>query len=115
MKRSVKETLKMSLSGYKDALGRAEQLNNIFSECIRRGIPFIQVYVISCNNLANTYKELQQYNEAENILKRVVYFLLHGAEEKRLDTDEIQSELKKAMLTCIGFAKKNHLSKICQE
>jgi len=40
---------------------------------------------------------------------------LHCAEDRRLDTDEIQSELKKAILTYIGFAKKNHLSKTCQE
>ena len=104
-----------ALLGYKDALTRAEKLNNVISDCMCMGIPLIQVYVISCNNLANTYEELQQYNEAERMLKRVVYFLLYYSEDKSLDTDEIQSELKKATLTYIGFAEKNHLSKICQE
>ncbi len=104
-----------ALLGYKDALYRAEVLNNNFFDCIRVGIPFIQVYVISCNNIAYTYEELGKLEEAENMLKRAVYYLLHFEENKILDSNEIQSELRKASLIYMSFTEKNNLEKIKQE
>ncbi len=104
-----------ALSGYKDALYRAEVLNNNISDCIRLKIPFIQVYIISCNNLANTYEELGKLEEAENMLKRTVYYLLHLAGNKELNIDEIQSELKRATLAYVRFAEKNGTGKTKQE
>jgi len=100
-----------ALLGYKDALYRAEVLNNNFTDCVRVGIPFVQDYIISCNNIANTYEKLHQYEEAENILKRVVYYLLHLEENKILNSNEIQSELKRASLAYINYMEKNQLGK----
>ncbi|MFD2909695.1 tetratricopeptide repeat protein [Flavobacterium ardleyense] len=100
---------RQGLSGYKDALYRAEVLNNNISDCIRLKIPFVQIYIISCNNLANTYDELDNKEEAENMLKRVVYYLLHIAANKELNFEEIQSELKRASLLYVRFAEKNNL------
>ncbi|QGN24268.1 tetratricopeptide repeat protein [Elizabethkingia anophelis] len=104
-----------ALTGYKDALYRAEVLNNHISDCIRLKIPFIQVYIISCNNLANTYEELGKLEEAENMLKRTVYYLLHLAGNKELNMDEIQSELKRATLSYVRFAEKTNSGKVKQE
>lgn len=104
-----------ALSGYKDALYRAEVLNNHIPDCMRLKIPFIQVYIISCNNLANTYEELGKLEEAENIRKRTIYYLLHLAGNKNLNMDEIQSELKRATLSYMQFAEKNNTGKIKQE
>lgn len=104
-----------ALCGYKDALYRAEVLNNHIPDCIRLKIPFIQVYIISCNNLANTYEELGNLEEAENMLKRTVYYLLHISSNKELDIGEIQLELKKATLSYMRFAEKNNIGKIKQE
>ncbi|WP_206365314.1 tetratricopeptide repeat protein [Sphingobacterium corticibacterium] len=104
-----------ALTGYKDALYRAEVLNNHILDCIRLKIPFIQVYIISCNNLANTYEELGKLEEAENMLKRTVYYLLHLAGNKKLNIDEIQSELKRAALSYVRFAEKINSGKVKQE
>lgn len=97
-----------ALAGYKDALYRAEILNNNVEDCLRLKIPFIQVYTISCNNLANTYEDLGQKEEAENMLKRVVYYLLHLAANPLVKAEELQSELKKATLSYIRFAEKTN-------
>ncbi|MDK7674894.1 tetratricopeptide repeat protein [Weeksella virosa] len=104
-----------ALSGYKDALYRAEVLNNHIKDCVRLKIPFIQVYIISSNNLANTYEELGKLEEAENMLKRTVYYLLHLSGNKELNLNEIQSELKRAALTYVRFAEKNNSGKTKQE
>ncbi len=104
-----------ALSGYKDALYRAEILNNNISDCIRLKTPFVQVYIISCNNLANTYKELGNKEEAENLLKRVVYYLLHLTKNKELKIDELHLELKRATLAYVHFLEKNKIVKSKQE
>ncbi|MCK0159618.1 tetratricopeptide repeat protein [Allomuricauda sp. F6463D] len=110
-----KGSFKAALTGYEEALYRAEVLNTNFADCIRVGIPFLQIYIISCNNIANTYEELHQYEKAENILKRIIYFLLHFEGNKILDSNEIQSELKRASLTYVSFTEKNNLKKLQQE
>lgn len=104
-----------ALTGYKDALYRAEVLNNNIPDCIRLKIPFIQVYIISCNNLANTYEELGNLEESENMLKRAVYYLLHLIGNKALNISEVQSELKRATLAYVRFAEKNNVGKNKQE
>lgn len=110
-----KGDFKKALSGYKDALYRAEVLNNHITECVRLKIPLIQVYIISCNNLANTYEELGKLEKAENMLKRTVYYLLHLSGNKGLNMSEIQSELKRATLAYVRFAEKNNTEKEDQE
>lgn len=107
--------LEQALLSYKDALYRAEVLNNNMEDCLRFQIPFIQVYIISCNNLANTHEELGQTQEAENMLKRAVYYLLHLTGNKELDMDEIQSELKRAAIAYVHFVEKTNSGKIKQE
>lgn len=104
-----------ALAGYKDALYRAEILNNNVEYCLRLKIPFIQVYIISCNNLANTYEDMGQKEEAENMLKRVVYYLLHLAGNPLVKSDELQSEIKKATLAYIRFVEKTDTQKDKQE
>ncbi len=101
-----KGAFEQALTGYEAALYRAEVLNNHIKDCLRLKIPFIQVYIISCNNLANTYKELGQKEEAENMLQRAVYYLLYLSDNILLDRDEIQSELHRAVLVYTGFLEK---------
>ncbi|MBX2923202.1 MAG: tetratricopeptide repeat protein [Chitinophagaceae bacterium] len=96
-----------ALSVYKDALYQAEALNNHQGDCLRVAIPFMQVYIISCNNLSNTYDELGQRKEAENMLKRVVYYLLHLSKQEEVKRDELQNELKKASVALLNFAGEN--------
>lgn len=104
-----------ALFGYKDALYRAEVLNKNISDCMRLKIPFVQVYIISCNNLSNTYLELGEKEEAENLLKRVVYYLLHLTANKEINIDELHSELKRATLAYADFIEKNNIIKSKQE
>lgn len=104
-----------ALSGYEEALCHAEQLNNYIGDCIRLKIPFIQVYIISCNNIANTYKELNKHEDAEKMLERIVYYLLHVANNKKLNFDEIQAELKRSTLAYVSFVEKTIHGKRKQE
>lgn len=96
-----------ALSGYRDALYRAEVLNNHEEDCLRVGIPIMQVYIISCNNLSNTYAELGQSEEAENMLQRAVYYLLHLSRQVHINMNELQHELKRASVALLDFARKN--------
>ena len=98
---------KEALTGYEASLYRAEVLNNYSAACMEAGIPFVQIYIISCNNIANTYVELNQPGEAEKMLKRVIYYLLHLAGEEHLNKQEIQRALKNASIYFADFMKKH--------
>ncbi|MCG8900526.1 tetratricopeptide repeat protein [Tenacibaculum finnmarkense] len=92
-----------ALTYYTDALYRAEVLTKNTRTCNNVGIPFMQVYMISCNNLANTYKELGKPKQAVRMLKNYVYYLLHLIEKNKNDTQEIQLELRRATLNYFSF------------
>lgn len=96
-----------SLSGYQEALCRAEVLNNNLPKAKRIGIPVIQIFAISCNNIAYTYENIGLIEEGEKMLKRVIYFLLLQSNNKSLNPAEIQNELKGAMFNYTEFAKRN--------
>ena len=101
-----KGAFEQALDSYQNALYRAEVLNNNFSDCIRLKIPFIQVYVISCNNLANCYQEMKDLKKADEMLRRTIYFLSYFSEE---NYTEIQRELRKSTINYINFIQKNNL------
>jgi len=99
-----KGDVERALDGYKDALYRAEVLNNHIPDCLRLRIPFMQVYVISCNNLANAYKATGQRKEAEKMLRRVVYYLIHlSSGRNETDPAELQRELRRASVALLDF------------
>ncbi len=54
-----------ALSVYQEALYRAEVLNNHRSDCSEHNIPFMQLYIICCNNLSTTYIKLGKLKYAE--------------------------------------------------
>lgn len=103
-----------ALVSYKEALYRAEVMNDHREACLQLEIPYIQLYIISCNNLSNTYIELGQLPEAENMLKRVIYYLLHLSGDADLNKDEIQRELRRAAVELVAFGK-NHCDQRTQE
>lgn len=98
-----------SLIGYEQALSRAGVLNNYMEASMRMGIPSIQTFVISCNNIAFTYEKLGRFDEGATMLKRAIYFLLIKSKNVHLNGNEIQSELKRAMLNYLDYAEKNAL------
>ncbi|MDY8136619.1 tetratricopeptide repeat protein [Aquimarina sp. 2201CG5-10] len=110
-----KGQFKEALLGYKNALYRAEILNMNQSDCIRNNTPFMQIYIISCNNIANTYKELNLFEETENTLKRIVYYLLYLSHNNDLNIAEVRTELKRATTTYVNFIKENQKDKKQQE
>lgn len=96
-----------ALSGYQRALNRAEELNNNADDCLKLRIPFVQVYIISCNNISSTYSALQQPDEAKKMLKRVVYYLQHLTKQSKVDREEIQNELKRATVALLSLVDNN--------
>jgi tetratricopeptide (TPR) repeat protein len=97
-----------ALWSYELALYQSEVLNNNYVECLRLKIPFIQIYIISCNNIANTYVDMGDTEQADKMFKRVIHFLLHISARKELDANEIQNELKLATLAYVCFSEKNY-------
>ena len=101
-----------SLVGYEQALARAEVLNNYMEAAMQFGIPSIQTFVISCNNIAFTYEKLERFDKGAAMLKRSIYFLLIKSRNAYLNGNEIQSELKRAMLNYLDYAERNALALI---
>ncbi|MCS4227436.1 tetratricopeptide repeat protein [Sphingobacterium sp. BIGb0165] len=100
-----------ALLSYQCALASAELLNNHLTDCIYLEVPVMQVYIISCNNLANTYIALGDFEQAERMLKRVLYYLLHLVVHVQLDQNEIQTELKRATSAYQQFAEETNMEK----
>ncbi len=93
-----------ALMGYHNTLYWASVLNEYPSDCLRLRIPYMQVYIISCNNLSNTYCALGYLEEAENMLKQVVYYLVHLSGRPGVNIEELQRELKRAGAALLSFA-----------
>ena len=73
------------------------------------GIPFIQIFAISCNNIAFTYEKMGLSQKGEKMLQRVVYFLVFQHEKTEHNSRRNSSELKRAMLNYNEFANRNTL------
>lgn len=99
-----------SLAGYEEALFRAELLNNYHRETIRLGIPLLQIFAISCNNIVFTCEEMGLLNKGEKMLRRVIYFLLFHLKKIGANGDEIQCELKMAMMNYRSYTTRNRIS-----
>ncbi len=95
---------------YEEALYRAEVLNNHPSNAVALGIPFMQVFAISCNNIAFTYEEMGHAEKGKKMLERVVYYFLSLAKGESAYRNKIQNELKRAVLTYKEFADRNDIS-----
>ncbi len=108
---------KGALAGYKESFRKAEELNYGFLQCLQEKIPFMQIYIIYCNNIACTYEELGQKEEAENIQRRVIYYLynLAGAGLIEISSHIIQSELNLAYLSYVSFVEKYENSEVKKE
>ncbi|TLP82346.1 tetratricopeptide repeat protein [Maribacter sp. ACAM166] len=98
-----------AMTGYMEALYRAELLNDYKKEVALTGIPFLQIFAISCNNIAYTYKEMGLAHKGEKMLKRVVYYLLSLYKSDTIHNEELQNELKRAILNYSEYAEKNGL------
>jgi hypothetical protein len=61
--------------------------------------------------LANCYQEIKDLKNAEEMLQKVIYFLLY-LYEKNYKKEEIQGELKKSVISYINFIQKNNLDTI---
>lgn len=95
-----------ALQGYKKALGQAERLNTMQVACEKENIPYVQIYVVSCMNLAHTYMELADFESAEKMLRRIIYYLLHLLEVCSFSDVGLLQELKRATLILMSFLAK---------
>lgn len=104
-----------ALDGYYNAMYRSEVLNNHYENCLKLDIKFIKIYVTSCNNLANTYLQLDNIEAAEKFLKKAFCFLMNLSSHKILSLQStIQSELKNAIFAYTDFINKNSNKNIKQ-
>lgn len=105
----TKGEYELALEGYLNALYRAEVLNNNLSDCFRLKVPFLQLYIVSHNNLANCYEKLNLIEKSEESLRKVVFFILYFFEKKLINQEEMNSELKKSVVNYLNFIKSNNL------
>lgn len=94
---------------YKEALYRAEVLNNHQALAQKMNIPFMQVFTISCNNLAFAYEELREMEEGKKMLERVILYLLCLLRKKDTDKQNVKNELEIAFLNYNNFANKHNI------
>lgn len=105
----TKGEYELALEGYLNALYRAEVLNNNLSDCFRLRVPFLQLYIVSHNNLANCYQKLNLLEKSEESLRKIVFFILYFFEKKLIGQDEMERELHKAVVNYLNFIKSNQL------
>lgn len=110
-----KKLFDKALKRYKDALYRAEVLNNYASVCKKAKVPFIQVYIISCNNIAYTYEALGLTERAESMFKRAIYFLIHLCESDENEREVLRNELSRATVAYTDFVKKHSIPTLNKE
>ena len=85
-----------ALKSYQLALDKAVQLTSEEKSCSFAEIPYIQIYIISINNLVHTYEELGQYVKCKELLKRVVDYLLYIRQNETTDQLVAGLELRRA-------------------
>jgi len=98
-----------ALSIYQEVLIYANRLNENASHCEELEIPFVQVFIISCNNIAYTHEECGELKEAEKLLKRPIYFVNHLMSSSTLAQIErfhLASELKRTVLAYSLFCQR---------
>ena len=95
---------KEALTGYEAALFNAMILNDHKPEATRLGIPFMQIFAISCNNMAFTYEEMGEVGLGKKMLERVVHYFLFLSQENQTNGVILQNELKRAFLTYRDFS-----------
>lgn len=94
---------KAALVGYRQALKKAETLNEQQADCQKWNIPFVQIYIVSCMNIAHTHMELADFESAEYMLRRIFYYLLYLIEKEESDSLNLLLELKRSVLILMHF------------
>ncbi len=94
---------------------KAEALNIHSTDCLRVNVPYVQILIISCNNIVYTFEAMGELDLAEKMLKRSVYYLLSIVNCKNSQADIIQSELKRATLAYSEFINKKGIKNLRKE
>ncbi len=71
----VNTAVKKALLNYKIALNKAEKLMEHQFKCSKLKIPVTHIFIISCNNLSETYSLIKKWDKAEKLLKRSIYYI----------------------------------------
>ncbi len=61
---------------------KAGELMQNQKDCISHNIPVMPIFIISCNNLAETHCLLKNWKGADKMLKRSIYYILYVHEEQ---------------------------------
>jgi hypothetical protein len=69
------KTTEQALIKYRSALAKAEKLMQYLNKCIASKIPVMPIFLISCNNLAETYCKLEKWDKADKMLKRGIFYI----------------------------------------
>lgn len=90
--------------GYASALVSAETLNRHPVSALRAGLPIVQIFVLSCQNLSNALVELDRLAEADALMRRSVHFLIHSIEDKATAADVRDEAIREVGRALIAYA-----------
>lgn len=101
---------KIALLKYLRAFSIAEKLVTHSAACKKCNIPNIQIYLISCNNIAETYCQLKKWEQADKMYRRAIFYLLFINESaiNQKDTEEISKSLFRQVLLYKEFTTKSN-------
>lgn len=108
---------KEAVADYAAALALAGTLNRR-SDCPQAAIPSVQIFIISCRNLAHAHLALGMVAEADAFMRRSVHFLIHLIEEEATEpalARMAQRELGRAMMAYAAFAHGTNLAPQSEE
>lgn len=99
------EQYNTALEGYQEALLRAEILLVYRNDAMALKIPFLQIYIISCNNLAEAYEKLKLPTKGVQVLEKVLHQLLFLFKEGEIDAIVFNKEMAKAIVNFKRYKK----------
>ncbi|WP_194852273.1 tetratricopeptide repeat protein [Nonlabens antarcticus] len=73
---------RQALKEYSSAFAKAKKLMVNIKSCINFNIPIMHIYLISCNNLTEVYTKLGQWDMAETICRRSVFYTIFLRKDK---------------------------------
>ncbi|MFC5046352.1 hypothetical protein ACFSTE_03950 [Aquimarina hainanensis] len=94
---------------YTKAFSEASKLVRHMFSSLQFGIPIVSTFIISCNNLSNTYWEIGKLNEADTLYRRAIFFIVYLSENQNVHQNldaTIRREFPRVLLTYNAFCEK---------
>ena len=100
---------KEALEFYKEALYRAEVLNLHTYACRSIKVSFMSLLVSSFKNIIHIYERMNCIEQAEEMMKKMIAYIIKLFKNKEITEQEYQTEIKVALVSYTDFINKYQL------